>query len=798
MEPTPQKSPPPHPSSPSHRRGQAATGEAAAADKNTDSNGTIDNKNGDDIVSDTVPAHNSTSQANRPKSAPASTTETHQPPDYHTLPGTAAANESKIRGTSVSPQEQQRYEQEYQNLVEAKTKAANGTTTTTSRDDDDNDPMRIKQRIVEEQRRLEVSFGGVTSTNNTIGDHHGKTSFSSDKKNYATLPVASRNDDIGQGSAIAAQLMRVEDSLREKGVVMIPSAKLPAVDHSQEEGTPSMEQLLEREENTLRGKEGVSFVEMPSATLPPNMVVPQRGQIPGAYAMRRLRSPQGPSTQVPTPSYQEEPRPSAAPTLSHERIPTAQVIVQTPPETPLVTAPATTDIPQEAKSCSRHWKLIFIIVLSLILAVTVAVVVEIKTKDDEGSPLMGASGGNDEFLSTTLFTTLAQAMKGLEESLSTATLERIFAETTTTNSTNGSSPQALAHEWMQKDPNLLNYPLWRLQERFALACVYYSFYSQRELDNSSVMASSTRHGDWLSYSISECDWADQGSDDPCDGRYKELTLVGEVMIDGVPSPSEFTLVPPEIYLLSSLHTLQITNSLYNDTSLASLLPFTELAQLSHLTRLEVSNLRDRSFQGTLPTSLGQLTTLKFLKVSKTGVSGPIPTEIGLLTQLKDLLLQDNALTGTLPSDDWTNLSQLSSLWLERNQLRGTLPAVWGSPSDGGTGWSDIVYLDLQSNEFTGTLPVEWGRLTNLNQIKLSMNHLTGSIPSSWGAHLVNVHHLALEGLNLTGSIPAEFCRSVAGGELFVTVKIKCGRSGEGVVICCDAMLPSIVINDNHT
>jgi hypothetical protein len=101
--------------------------------------------------------------------------------------------------------------------------------------------------------------------------------------------------------------------------------------------------------------------------------------------------------------------------------------------------------------------------------------------------------------------------------------------------TNGSSPQAKALMWLQDDSD---YELYRLNQRYALAVVYYS--AKRPWWNGGL--------EWLSNS-SECGW-DIGHKLKCDALSRLLSLdLSQVRIIGS--------IPRELELLTDLQSLSV-------------------------------------------------------------------------------------------------------------------------------------------------------------------------------------------------------------------------------------------------
>jgi Leucine-rich repeat (LRR) protein len=143
--------------------------------------------------------------------------------------------------------------------------------------------------------------------------------------------------------------------------------------------------------------------------------------------------------------------------------------------------------------------------------------------------------------------------------------------------------------------------------------------------------------------------------------------------------------------------------------------------LPYLEILEISN---NYFTGSIPDSLSNLTRLSRLSLSFNSFTGEIPSSIGSsLSNLQELYLNNNNLQGTIPSS-FNNLKSLTRLELQQNNLTGKFPDL-GS-------LQNLYYIDLSDNKFSGdpfefpvTLPV------SLVQISMRNNNLTGLTSESF-------------------------------------------------------------------
>lgn len=159
-------------------------------------------------------------------------------------------------------------------------------------------------------------------------------------------------------------------------------------------------------------------------------------------------------------------------------------------------------------------------------------------------------------------------------------------------------------------------------------------------------------------------------------------------------------------------------------------------------------------EGYIPEDIAYLTELERLNITNYYYSSdawPLPEAIGSLKKLKSLQFQSYTLGGELP----TSLFSLENLEVLRiRNAEGMSPA----PIPPAVGYlTNLTELDLCAMNLTGNIPPEIGNLTNLTALSLFGNKLTGSIPDSFG-NLVNLEMLNLQDNQLSGEIPPAFYR----------------------------------------
>ncbi|CAB9525204.1 Leucine Rich Repeat [Seminavis robusta] len=408
-------------------------------------------------------------------------------------------------------------------------------------------------------------------------------------------------------------------------------------------------------------------------------------------------------------------------------------------------------------------------------------------------------------------------------------VQSLLPEYTVTALRSPSSAQSLAYQWLLDDPALTNYPAWRIQQRLALAILFFS----TDGDN----WNEATH--WLSYDHHECDWYSSTflrwdlakeefgtiledikqyfADSVCqEGKYNHLRLHSNRLQGTVPQelgwlsslktlllfinditgsiPTEIGhlneleifgcvacfltgQVPTEIGLLSNL----IGIGVYVNPFLNSTLP----TELGLLEKLEAAYLGGTDLFGTIPTELGQLTNIISLWTGGNELEGSLPSELGLLTQMMEFSASRNNMTGEIPLEIWS-LQHMSHLELQSNKLEGSLPTEIGL-------LTSATWLSLSENSLKGSLPLQLSHLTGLEELYLGSNAFTGSLPSSIG-RLRNLTRLVLSNTTLTGQLPSELGLLTKLTRLdlldnpFLTGTIPEGLCSHGILFTCSETL----------
>ncbi|KAI3769504.1 hypothetical protein L6452_00610 [Arctium lappa] len=216
---------------------------------------------------------------------------------------------------------------------------------------------------------------------------------------------------------------------------------------------------------------------------------------------------------------------------------------------------------------------------------------------------------------------------------------------------------------------------------------------------------------------------------------QNLTGLEELHLSGVDISSS---VPRFLANFSSLRSIRLRNcSLRNEFPIAIL-------QLPKLKFLSVSY--NTNLTGFLP-EFHNNSLLEHLYLYSTGFSGIIPKSIGNLNRLIELGLGACSFSGIIPGS-LANMTQLTYLDLGYNEFKGVVPSL--------VRLTKLTVLDVSVNNFEkGCLPDWIGKLTNLNELYLSVMNLYGEIPP-FLANLTKLSLVEMAENFLSGRIPSSF------------------------------------------
>ena len=156
------------------------------------------------------------------------------------------------------------------------------------------------------------------------------------------------------------------------------------------------------------------------------------------------------------------------------------------------------------------------------------------------------------------------------------------------------------------------------------------------------------------------------------------------------------------------------------------------------------NLSKNSFEGILPSSIGEMQTMRTMDLSNNNFSGELSSHlISNLTSLRLLRLSHNSFHGLVPL--LSNLTRLNWLYLNNNSFSGIV-------EDGVSNNYSLFSLDISNNMLSGRIPRWIGSFKELNVLSLSKNQLQGEIPNEL-CNLFYLSYLDLSENNLSGFLP---------------------------------------------
>ena len=162
-----------------------------------------------------------------------------------------------------------------------------------------------------------------------------------------------------------------------------------------------------------------------------------------------------------------------------------------------------------------------------------------------------------------------------------------------------------------------------------------------------------------------------------------------------------------------------------------------------LPNIKYLNLSNNSFEGSLPSSIGNMSLLDIFDVSFNNFSEEVPKELPVgCSKLMILVLSHNNFDGHL---DWVtlyNLTRLLVLKINHNQFSGAMPNELPK-------FMSIVLLDVSNNNMSGKIPTWICNQTGFRGLFMQHNYFEGQIP----CETTTVVFLDLSHNLLDGSLP---------------------------------------------
>ncbi|KAK1571336.1 hypothetical protein Q3G72_015299 [Acer saccharum] len=194
-----------------------------------------------------------------------------------------------------------------------------------------------------------------------------------------------------------------------------------------------------------------------------------------------------------------------------------------------------------------------------------------------------------------------------------------------------------------------------------------------------------------------------------------------------------------------------------------------------LLRLVTLDLSKNSFEGDIPSSMGEMKSLNKLDLSSNNFSGELPKAfVSGCSSLELLKLSNNKFHGEI-FPQFMNMTRLTWLNLDNNQFSGKIQdGLWkakllyvldlssnsfsGQIPDWIGNFSFLSYIVLSNNLLEGGVPIQLSNLGGLWILDISENRLSGSMASSFNLSS-SVEKLCMQKNALNGSIPNAFLRS---------------------------------------
>nr|APU94833.1 leucine-rich repeat receptor-like protein kinase [Pohlia nutans] len=203
------------------------------------------------------------------------------------------------------------------------------------------------------------------------------------------------------------------------------------------------------------------------------------------------------------------------------------------------------------------------------------------------------------------------------------------------------------------------------------------------------------------------------------------------------------ILPPGINQLTKMVSLTLTGN----PNLTGNLP-KELADLP----LNVLDLHDNGFNGTIPHELSNVGNLLELDLSGNQFSGDFPFQtFGQMQTLQVFGIAQNSFTGNVPSNAFENMTQLLTLDLSGNNFTGPPPKFNYTFAD-----STLYYLNLSRNSFSeipdlSQIFKSW-LPQNVGVLDLSGLNIGGALPADWSSfpELLSREELHLDDINVSG------------------------------------------------
>ncbi|GAU50266.1 hypothetical protein TSUD_131180 [Trifolium subterraneum] len=175
-----------------------------------------------------------------------------------------------------------------------------------------------------------------------------------------------------------------------------------------------------------------------------------------------------------------------------------------------------------------------------------------------------------------------------------------------------------------------------------------------------------------------------------------------------------------------------------------------LVHLSDWAQLEILNLGENEFSGTIPIKMSQNLEVVILRSNK--FEGNIPLHLFNLSSLSQLDLAHNKLSGSMPNCVY-NLTQMITISTNQYETLAKIELfIKGQEYSVDYFNPNRTIIDLSANNLSGEVPLELFQLVHLQILNLSHNNFIGTIPKMIGG-MKNMESLDLSNNSFFGEIP---------------------------------------------
>jgi hypothetical protein len=334
----------------------------------------------------------------------------------------------------------------------------------------------------------------------------------------------------------------------------------------------------------------------------------------------------------------------------------------------------------------------------------------------------------------------------------------------------------------------------QLQQRYALACIYYATFAVRTQFTDAILGGPVQPPGWFRSDnwvtdADECTWFGITC---AAGNVAAIELFSNRLTGTFPAET--------IIMANSLIRMDLFNNVVWNPGDAN---NAWLGQLSNIEFLFYGS-TNFDYPG-IPTEIGLLTKLKEYDCSFTLYFGPlraasfqnlmalqyvvlsgnaynqtVPTALTSLPDLQFMYIEDSFISGDLSF--MQPMTVINEMWADLNPgLGGAIPAFLGTKTT-------LTSFSISECSFTGPIPPELGQLTQMESLWLFGNQLSGAIPSELG-NLGMLQLLQLQENNLAGTMPAEICANRGSFGQLTTLVADCNGAITCPTGCCTFCFP---------